>query len=262
MVPGVSAIKDMMPKPAIVKWAASQAAEYAVSHLRSINALVNDKQRDEAVQLITEAYQRYMRKTGNRGTRVHTAIERLIAGERRFQVSSEVLAYLRHYARFVKEWKFTPIESERVVWSFEHEYAGRLDSIAQITVPEPRTDKQAECLRASYLTPGEKLRALVDFKTGQSGIWEDTALQQVAYAKGDYIVLEDGTQRELPKIEHAFALWLRPDGWALHMLDIGESTWAQFLRCRDTYHWKRGDAKRAVYKAVNARPLRRQWSGK
>jgi hypothetical protein len=69
---------------------------------------------------------------------------------------------------------------------------------------------------------------ILDYKTGASGVWADVALQLNAYANADCILDGDGTRRELPEIEAAAVLHLRPEHAQLYPVRLGDDVFDVF----------------------------------
>ncbi len=247
-VPGVSAILAMMPKPALPPWAAREAASFAVDNIDVVAALARTD-RKAAVDLIKGAPWRKSGKAANAGTEVHGLAERLMRDriENRkstFSVPQGTMDFLRNFARFATEFDVIPQLVETTVWDDEHNYAGTFDGLYRLTLD------------------GNEIDAIVDIKTGASGVWPEAALQQTAYARAKWFLdPETGEKKPMPAVDAAFGLWLRPEGWALIPLSIDEENWQQFLRLRESYQWKIKREKHAVGKAVNKTPLTRKWKG-
>lgn len=250
-VPGVSAILNMMPKPAIPKWAAREAALFAIDNLDVVAAL-SRTDRGAAIDLVKGAPWRKSGKAADSGTEVHGLVEKLmrdqIAGRKSdFRVPPGTMDFLKNFARFATEFNVHPHLIETTVWDDEHNYAGTFDGLYTLTLPD---------------VLGQEIQAIVDVKTGASGVWPEAALQQTAYARAKwYIDPATGEKRPMPAVDAAFGLWLRPEGWALIPLSIDEQNWQQFLRLRESYEWKIKREKHAVGKAVNQNPLTRKWKG-
>ena len=247
-VPGVSAILNMMPKPALVNWAAREAASFAVSNIDVVAALARTDVK-AAVDLVKGAPWRKSGKAADSGTEVHGLAETLMrdrieSRKSTFKVPQGTMDFLRNFARFATEFDVIPRMVETTVWDDEHNYAGTLDGFYTLTIN------------------GHELDAIVDIKTGASGVWPEASLQQTAYKNAKwYIDPATGEKRPMPHADAAFALWLRPEGWALIPLSTDAQTWEQFLRLRESYEWKRLREKHAVGKAVNKNPLTRKWKG-
>lgn len=247
-VPGVSAILNMMPKPALVNWAAREAAAFAVSNIDVVAALARTDVK-AAVDLVKGAPWRKSGKAADSGTEVHGLAEQLMrdrieSRKSTFKIPPGTMDFLRNFARFATEFDVIPQLIETTVWDDEHNYAGTFDGMYRLTVD------------------GQEIDAIVDIKTGASGVWPEAALQQTAYARAKWFLDPvTGEKTPMPAVDAAFGLWLRPEGWALIPLSIDEGNWAQFLRLRESYEWKRLREKHAVGKAVNKTPLTRKWKG-
>lgn len=247
-VPGVSAILSMSPKPALTGWAAREAAKFAVENLATVGALAATD-RQAAVDLVKGAPWRKSGKAADVGTEVHGLTEMLmrdkLAGRKSsFRVPAGGMEYLRNFARFAAEFEAEPVLIETTVWNDAEEYAGTFDGIYDLTVDRAR------------------VRAMVDTKTGESGVWPEASLQQTSYVKAPwYLDPLTGERKPMPQVERAFALWLRPDGWALIPLATDDETWQQFRRLRASYEFKRSREKFAVGKAINVNPKVRVWKG-
>ena len=57
-----------------------------------------------------------------------------------------------------------------------------------------------------------RVRGVHDYKTSQSGIWPETALQLALYAGADVYLDSDGNEVPLPPIEALYGVHLREDG--------------------------------------------------
>jgi hypothetical protein len=245
--PGVSAILNMYPKDALTPWAAKMAAFFVVDNLEKVNQIVaTDKAK--AVRLIKTAHSRDSKKKADKGTEVHASTEMIVraimAGEKpRGAVPKDNMPYLKQYVRFLKEFEVEPVMIETIVWDEEVGFAGRLDLAAKLHAID------------------DKL-CIIDTKSGQSGIWENAALQQTGYSYAShYYDEETDSFVEMPETHRAYGLWLRPEGYALQPLETTELEWAQFRRLRESLDWKRSRAKKVVGKAINENPIRRHWKG-
>lgn len=246
-VPGVSAIKGMLPSYGLTKWYKNFTADYCLNNLDELLRLLAKNDRDGAHALVAGSTDRYSRRAADRGTRVHERSENLLrdvlAGKKStFRVSKEEMPYLRNMARFVSEFEVEPVMLETTVWSQEHDYAGTFDFMGHIK--------------------GYEGLSIVDYKSGQSGIYPDAGVQQTGYVWADSYIDDDGNFQPMPEVKQAFGLWLRPDGWALHPLRTDEVMWDVFLHLREVYRYTVEVAPTVVGKPINANPLKKTWKGK
>jgi len=239
-VPGVTSIISGRSKPALINWAAKSAAEFAVNNIDTVAELAK-RDKFAAIDLIKRAHSRQSGNAAGRGTEVHGIVERLLNGEQGVSVNKEVRPFLVQFQKFANEYNLVPVHNEITLWSDRHRYAGTADGLWKLDGPG--------------VDPGAL--AVCDLKTGASGVWEDAALQLAAYKNADYMIFPDGTRQIMPVTEASYAIWLRPEGYALQPLDTGPETFATFLALRRLFDWNKQRAASAVRPAINPDPLKR-----
>lgn len=246
-VPGVSAIVDMMPKGGLTPWAARLAAEYAVGNREEIDSLLSEKDgQKKAIDRIRGASSRYVETAAKEGTAVHHYAE-LVAKAVQENTKPKadkmpigIMPYLKNYVRFLNEFEVEPVMLETVIWNEEIGYAGRIDMACR--------------LRAI-----SNDLVIVDTKSGASGVWESVSLQQTGYVYAEsWWDEEKDILVPMPEITAAYALWLRPEGFALIPVDTTSAELEQFKRLRGSLEWKRTRAKKVVRPAINKTPIKRQ----
>jgi hypothetical protein len=246
-VPGVSSIVDMMPKGALTPWASRLAAEYAVDNLNEVTELLSEMDgKKRAVEKIKNASSRYADKAAKEGTAVHHYAETVARAVKENtkpkadDMPPGIMPYLKNYVRFLKEFEVEPVMLENVVWNEEIGYAGRIDMA---------------CILHSI---SEDL-VIVDTKSGASGVWESVSLQQTAYRYAEsWWDEKDDALKPMPEIAGAYALWLRPEGFALIPVDTTQVELAQFQRLRGSLEWKRTRSTKVIRPAINKYPIKRQ----
>jgi hypothetical protein len=246
-VPGVSSIVDMMPKSALVPWAARLAAEYTVGNMDEIQSMLSEKDGERrAIDQIKGASSRYSAKAAAEGTTVHHYAEEIARAimngtkPKADRMPPGILPYLKNYVRFLKEFDAVPVMIETVVWDEKVGFAGRLDAVFQLRAIDDSL-------------------SIVDTKSGASGVWESVSLQQTAYAYAEfYWDEEEDVLKPMPEIKNTYALWLRPEGFALIPVDSTEAEWQQFQRLRGSLEWKLTRGKKVVKPAINKNPIKRQ----
>lgn len=248
-VPGVSSIVDMMPKPALTPWAARLAAEYVVGNMGEVQHMIESDPKEgekKAIAWIKGASSRYSAKAAMEGTTVHHYAEdvaRAVMNKSKpkaDRMPTGILPYLKNFVRFLKEFDAEPVMLEETVWDDEIGYAGRFDGVYR--------------LRAI-----DNSLSIVDTKSGASGVWESVSLQQTAYAYAPkwYNRATDRFE-EMPEISATYALWLRPEGFALIPVDSTEAEWEQFKRLRLSLEWKLKRGTKVIKPAINRNPIKRQ----
>ncbi|MES2437057.1 MAG: hypothetical protein V4519_03515 [Patescibacteria group bacterium] len=134
-----------------------------------------------------DAAERKLRSAGEEGSRTHEAIRNLLEGKlvdvktrfyheltsRYEPLSPDEWDNLEAFAKWCAVYQPQVLISEHAVWSPTHLYAGTVDFIGSILVPE--NDK---CFGKSSW--GKRILVLLDWKTS-GGIWDDYELQVAAY---------------------------------------------------------------------------------
>lgn len=226
VAPSVTSISGCLPKPALRFWSAKVVAEAAVEEFGTLAQMVASGNPSGAVDYLKGAPRRSSGAAAKTGTDVHELCERIGRGEDP-RVHPDLAGFTDSYKRFIADFEVGFLEVEATAWSDTHNYAGTLDFVAMIE--------------------GESV--IVDIKTGASGIWPDVALQLCAYARADCLLAANGERRPMPQIDAAAALHLRPDGYALTPIRIGDDVFATFLALAQVASWERETSKTVVGKS-------------
>lgn len=226
LVPSVTTVLDNgIPKQdVLVGWTAKKTALYAIENAPGIAKAIaaadgNAAELDRIYKKIRDA--RFAPRPGQTrpatqlGSDVHAACEAILLGDNP-ETDDEVGLYVQSFVRFLQERKPQVEVAECTVWSHRRQYAGTCDLICRL--PD---------------TPGT---TIIDYKTG--GIYAEVALQLSAYAWADCIILRDGTELEMPKIDYGAVLDLKPEGYRLLPVAIDEEQLKVFLYARAVAYWK------------------------
>lgn len=197
-------IRDGIPKPNLIDWAARSAAEYAADHVDEIARL----ERAAAVDLIKTAHRRTTSAAATKGTEIHGYAEKLAAGEP-VDVPEAAAGYVDAYMAFLDQWQPEVIAVEAPVVNRRWRYAGTLDISARL----------------------RHIGAVViDVKTGGSGVWPETCLQIAAYRAAELFLDVDNREQPMPTTVAGYALWLSDDGsYELLPVESGPDIFAVFL---------------------------------
>ena len=190
-VPGVTTILDGgLPKKELIGWAANITAESTLNNWDTLAEL------PDATRLKTMQGYRWesSNKAKNKGTQVHLYAEALVQGIEVKGVPDELRPYVDNYDRFIDTWQLDPVLVEVVIVSYGHGYAGTLDLIADLTGPT-----------------GERERWLLDIKTGEKGIYPETALQLSAYRFAEFYLDADGDEQPMPTVDNCGAIHITAD---------------------------------------------------
>jgi len=185
-----SALKGGLPKPFLVGWAAKTAAECAWDDFDVLTLLHEKKQQRAFIDHVKGARYRDMSEKADRGTIVHAAVEAYVAGtplskediEAKLE-EARVLPAIRKAAipmvsgvlAFLQDAEPEIVWSESTVYSRTYEYAGTADVIGRMNIG------------------GSRVPVVIDFKTSKR-IYDEVALQLTAYARADFVGLDDGTE--------------------------------------------------------------------
>lgn len=195
-VPGVTTIlSGGLPKPALINWAATATAEYAVDHWDELLKL------DPSKRLKKLQGARYEERdtAANRGTEVHAVAERLARGEE-VDVPDTIAGHVEAYVQFLDEFQPVPVLLEATVFSHRHGYAGTLDAIFEI--------------------PALGQTLLCDIKTNRSGIFGETAAQLAGYRYAD-VYVDDTGEHPMIEVDGCAAIHVRADGYSLIPVTAG-----------------------------------------
>lgn len=203
-------IKKGFPAPGLIGWTGKVVAEFVADSDEADLAALRALGRDPMIAALRAVPFQNRSDAAVRGTRVHSFVEQLSRGEELYygdgpdDVPPELESHVESALAFLDDWQPAPVLTEAVVGNRWVPYAGTLDSVADI--------------------PGLG-RTLLDYKTGDSGIWAETALQLAAYRYADFFVGLDGVELPMQEIgiETTCAVWLRADGYDVIPIETGPS---------------------------------------
>lgn len=205
------------PKPALVNWAAGEAAACALDE-RDIWLPIAERSRDAAYDYIKDASTRSRDEAARRGTEVHRLAERLQSGEE-VDVPEPLVGHVDSYLKFREEWQPADEIIEGVVVNRKHVYMGTFDSIATLDG-----------------FPGGS-RVLYDIKTSRSGVFPEVALQLAAYRFAEVFLPDPGGDCDevaMPQVDGCAVLHVRADGYDLVPVTAGEREFRAFLYVAQT----------------------------
>lgn len=237
--PSVSTVKKAWDKPFRKKLPTGQtvpldafwAAEFIVDHHDAIQGL----DRDSAIAVIATSGERWLTKAAERGTDMHTVMERLAVGEdvNEIGLNAEARPFLPACKAFVAEVKPEWRMAEVVAVNRSIGFAGTADAVKYI--------------------PGVGI-AIVDYKTRGTGhgCYEEDSAQIGGYSLAEYFVVVDGdgiTRRVDPaKADAGLIVSLTADSYRLYPIDLNEAQTA-FLKMYETWQDRR-DGTAAARRAI------------
>jgi len=216
-VPGVTTlIGDGVPKPALINWAANTTAEAAIDRWDELT----DMKPAARLKLLQGVRYAEKDKAAKRGTQVHHAAEKLLAGEE-VQVPEEIAGHVEAYSRFLYDFQIQPVHVEFSCISYRWGYAGTADLCAYATLPDH----------------GRKL-LIWDLKTSRSGIFGETALQLAAYRYADKWLI-DGQEIDPLECDFAAGIHVRSDGYDVVPVEADELQHKAFLFAMKVAEWSK-----------------------
>jgi hypothetical protein len=229
-------VRDGVPSPNLIGWAARTTAGYAVDHWADLEQLTPSKRLAE----LTKAPNAERDAAAGRGTKIHEYADRLAHGVE-VDVPEALVGHVDAYLAFADAYDVEEIATEAAVVyrgpSTRTSYMGTFDLLARLDG-----------------VPGV---ALVDWKTGGSGIWPETALQLCAYSRAQTMLVGDGPDEvPMPKVVAAFAVWLRADGYDVYPVDISDATFRVFQYAQQVARFTAAERAEYVGEALPARAAR------
>lgn len=200
-IPGVTSILSAgIPKPALVGWGIRSVAEYAINRWDDLDKI---GPADRLKELKGSPYAE-RDAAANRGTEVHALAEQLVNGIE-VDVPDALAGHVESYVKFLDDWAPVPVLTEVTVVNYTIGYAGTLDSVLDMA--------------------GQ--RWLADVKTSK-GVYGETALQCAAYARAEFYVDTDGTERPMIDVDRIACIHVRADGYDLRPLVFDDSVFLNF----------------------------------
>jgi len=194
-------LRDGIPKPGLVKWAAESTAGYALDHWDELSEMPLSQRLTQ----MTTARQAESRRAIISGQRVHQLGRQLAAGQE-VDVPDDLAGHVRSYVQFLDEWEPDPLLIEATVANRAVHYAGTLDLLARVFDAE------------SWL---------FDIKTGNR-VYGETALQLAAYAYAECWLDADGNEHPMPEVNAAAIIHVRSDGYSVYRVPLDGQVFGLF----------------------------------
>lgn len=227
-LPGVTSIIGVLDKPALVNWAATITAGYAIDNWDRLAGVPIAARLKE----LEGARWQTNKRAAVRGTRIHALAERLARGEEITTDDRDLEAAARAYAGLLDAWELEPIGLELSCLNTSYEYAGTVDGIFH----SPRLGT-----------------VIADVKTGKRA-YSEVALQLAAYRYCD-IYLEEveqfgprggklkstWTEEPMPDVDGAVVIHIEqetdesPAAARLMPVKAGPAEWDVFLFLREIH---------------------------
>ena len=196
---------------------ARSAAVCAWEDIDKLVGWVRDDNQKAFVDHVRNAASREWGAAADLGTEVHALAEAIFRFEDLGHIQKKQQGFIEQLRKFIDDFDVEPLEVECTAWNETVGYAGTIDLIARVG--------------------GETV--ILDIKTGASGIWPDVALQLSAYGHAEFLIDPDGTRRDLPELDGAAALSLRPDHYSLVPVRIDDDVFELFKHLVAVAEWQR-----------------------
>lgn len=245
----VTALTGLLPLPWMEAYASKHAAECAFNDQDVYRELST---KDERIKYVKGASKRYSRAAAERGTDIHTHVEKYNLGVHMDPWPLPVRASMLQYEHFVETVK-PRIEAAECKVYHRGDFHGALHPYEKWPLYYAGT--------TDLICEIDGRIAILDVKTGKS-VHEDAALQINAYAHADFLIADpnhpDAVQVTpargrrwyewrgdpedeitMPDIQAGYVLHLRDDGWALHEVPISDELYEMFLSLFSVERWER-----------------------
>jgi len=171
-IPSVTKATGIIDKSgALMGWTAKMMALYLLEE----KAKGNDKITEELVNKAKKEYRRLKTEAADIGKEIHEWASDWILGKKPAMPKNEkVVNGITAFLKFQKEHKIKWLESERIIYSKKHNYAGILDAVGKFN--------------------GKGDLILIDFKSS-NGIYDDMRFQVAGYQ----IAYEEETGKKIDK---------------------------------------------------------------
>lgn len=202
-------IKNGVPSPGLIGWAACTVAEYAADHLDDLVKL-GAENRNAIIGVLAAAPNDARDSAGIRGTQVHSLAQQLHRGDE-VEIPEHLTGHVDAYLQFLVDWNPTDIAVEASCYNATRRYAGTLDYLCTIA--------------------GETV--LVELKTNRGGPFPDVALQLAGYRFCERMLDAAGEDIPMPKIDRCVCLWVTADSYQLYPVTADEDVWRTFLYAKE-----------------------------
>lgn len=145
-----------------------------------------------------------------------------IAGQPLPEWDPSIAGRMRSFLAFLTDWEPEFVATEFTVFNRAEQYAGSGDALMRLAL-------------LGWSAP--PVLTIVDYKSGRS-VYPEVAMQNSAYARGEFIGLPDGTSVPMPRPDAGAVLHLTDAGYALRLVDIGDRVFDAFRFAREVYRWR------------------------
>ncbi len=227
---GVTSAMKNIDKSGLGFARARSSAVCAWDDIDKLVGWVRDDNQKAFVDHVRNAASREWGAAADLGTEVHALAEAMFRFEDLGHIQKKHQGFVEQLRNFIDDFDVEPLEVECTAWNETVGYAGTIDLIARV---------------------GDET-VILDLKTGASGIWPDVSLQLSAYANAEFLIDPNGNKRELPELDGAAALSLRPDHYSLVPVRVDEEVFDLFKHLVAVAEWQREISRTVLGNPVEA----------
>jgi hypothetical protein len=238
---------------------ARETATAAVDKRATLDAMLKEGTRDEAIKFLMDARWASIDRARARGDEVHRAAEAIALGAEPITMRDEIKPYVEQLVRWLKTWRPKFVLAEAPVYNLTYRYAGTCDGIFEIDGRSYLFDYKT--------TPKDP----ADPKTRSRPPYSETALQIAAYVHAEevgvlseqrytdkqeryYLYDETVEHAPMPKVDGALAIIVSPFDCFAVPVSIGEVPWATFRHALEIAKWQQSLYRQAFGPQLIARP--------
>jgi hypothetical protein len=209
----------------LVEWNVRTACEAAYDKVKTLNAFVEDGDREGAIKWLKDARWNRTSAAAARGTDVHKAAESLALGQQP-EVAEDILPYVDQYRRFLEDFQPEFLLAEAPVYNLTAGYAGTLDAVARIqgkaVVVDVKTTDKGPDARSRPPYPEVALQLTLYRNAELVGLLADR--REVNYRR--YYAFDPASHTEpMPATEGGVCVVISPFDYLVHPVDTGDRVW-------------------------------------
>jgi len=234
----VTTLIGALDKPALMYWAAEQAALCAIRQVATWQAIEGENGTAEAVKWISGA--RFRTPKGERGgaelgTAVHDAIETYTLTGNRPDIDAEIEPYLVQFDRWAQTWQPSYQATEVTVFAPTYGYAGTCDAFLTIDgvrfIADYKTSKKSFDKQGKPTSPyPEVALQLAAYRYAEmAAVWRPRRFEK--FRRRYYLLSENERSAAVPvpEVDAGLAVHITPEHCEAYPVRCGEDVFEQFL---------------------------------
>lgn len=228
----------------LVDWNARTVAEAAYDKVKTLQAFVEDDDRQSAVKWLMDARWKKSGEAAARGTEVHHAAEQLALGVTP-DARDEIQPYVKQYQRFLEEFAPEFVMAEAPVYNLTAGYAGTLDAVAVIQGRTVVCDIKTTPFGPDAKTPAGKPKSRPPYP--------EVALQLCLYRRAELVGLlaerkevnyrryyafdPESHTEPMPETDGAVCIVISPEDYLVCPVDTGDEVWRYCRHMIEMARW-------------------------